>query len=190
MRRPAPTMPISPQQLKHFAAATVAITLLLALFAGGEDTGLAAEIQAREARSQLIETETEKLSTKHLKAHLKLKDSSRSQFAFSDGGEVVDPSSEWGSGGGGGGTAIRPAARSTPDARAAQSKLPKTVGSSVSLTGPDGVPDGAKPAELRAKKVPKKAVEHKPVTEPSEQELEKALEASRQRSGQTDPTDD
>jgi hypothetical protein len=190
MRRPAPTLPISPKQLKHFAAATVAITLLLALFAGGEDAGLAAQIQARETRNQLIENEATKLGTKQLKANLKLKDSSKSQFAFSDGGDVVDMSSEWGSGGGGGGGTARPKTPGVKDVAPARSKLPKTPGQSVSLSGPEGVPDGAKPAENRAKKAPKKAVEHKPVTQPSEQELDKALEASRQRSGHEEPSDD
>lgn len=189
MRRQAPTLPISPQQLKHFAAATVATTLLLALFAGGEDAGLAAEIQAREARNQLIETETTKLGTKQLKANLKLKGSNKSQFAFSDGGDVVDMSSEWGSGGGGGGQ-LRPANRGVSNTAAINSKLPKIPGESVAISGPEGVPDGAKPEALRAKKNPKKTAERKPVTEPTEQELEKALEASRQRSGQSDSTEE
>jgi len=188
MRRQAPTLPISPQQLKHFAAATVAITVLLALFAGGEDAGLAAEIQAREARNQLIETETAKLGAKQLKANLKLKDGTKSQFAFSDGGDVVDMSGEWGGGGGGGNA--RPAVRGVSDASSIRSKLPKNIGESAAIAGPDGVPDGAKPEALRAKKVPKKTAEKKPVTEPTEQQLEKAMEASRQRSGQTDQTED
>ena len=176
MRRQAPTVSISPQQLKHFAAATVAITLLLGLLAGGEDVGLAADIQAREARNQLIESETAKLGTKQLKANLKLKDSNKSKFAFAEGGEVVDMSAEWGSGGGGGGQ-LRPANRGLSNATAVHSKL-------------DGVPDGAKPEALRAKKNPKKTAETKPVTEPTEQELEKALEASRQRSGQADASEE
>lgn len=188
MRRPAPTLPVSPKQLKHFAAATVAITALLAIFAGGEEVGIAAEIQARESRNQLIETETAKLGTKQLKNNLKLKDSAKSQFAFSDGGEVVDSASGWGAGGGGG--QARPAPQNTSGPAATRTLLPRNPGETASIDGPDGVPDGAKPESLRAKKVPKKSVETKPVPEPSEQELEKGLEASRQRSGQVDASDE
>ncbi len=189
MRRPAPALPISPQQLKHFAAATVAITVLLALFAGGDDTGLAAEIQAREARNQLIEAETGKVGTKQLKSKLKLKEGSNSQFAFSEGGDVASSGSEWGSGGGGGGVA-RPVNHTVSDAASMQRRLPKTPGQTAEIAGPEGVPDGAKPADQRAKKKPNNAAERRPFTEPSEADLAKALEASRQRSGHEDNASD
>lgn len=107
MRRPAPTLPVSPQQLKHFAIATVVITGLLALFAGGEEAGLAAQIEATQAKNDLLEAEQKKLGTRKLKAHLKLKDQSKSQFAFSDGGEVSDMQADWGGGGGGGQVSAR-----------------------------------------------------------------------------------
>ena len=73
MRRPVPTVPISPQQLKHFAAATVAITGLLAMFASGEGGGLSDDLQARAAQNKLAQTEVSKLGTTQLKAHVKLK---------------------------------------------------------------------------------------------------------------------
>ena len=102
MRRQAPTLPVSPQQLKHFAFATVVITGLLALFAGGEDAGLAAQIEATQAKNEMVAAEQQKLGTKKLKAHLNVRKDSRSQFAFADGGEVVDAQADWGGGGGGG----------------------------------------------------------------------------------------
>ncbi len=190
MRRPAHTMPVSPQQLKHFAAATLAITALLAIFAGGDNVGLSSDLQAREARNQLIEAETAKLGTKHLKAHLKLGNSSRSQFSFSDGGEVVDMAGEWG--GGGGGAAARPGPRDAKEATSMSRRLPKTIGQSVSIAGPEGVPDGAKPKDQRAKMNPKKAAEEMPAAEPSKEELDRAMEASRQRSrgGEIEPGGD
>jgi hypothetical protein len=43
MRRAAPSMPISPKLLKHFAAATVVLTAILAMFADGSTTEAVAE---------------------------------------------------------------------------------------------------------------------------------------------------
>ncbi len=168
----------------------MAITVLLALFAGGDGGGLAADIEAREVRNQLIETETAKLGTKQLKANLKLKDSAKSQFSFSDGGEVVDTAGEWGGGGGGG--AARPAQRQARDAPSIQPQLPRSPGQSVTIAGAEGVPDGAKHEADRAKKTPKKQVDTKPVTEPTKDDLDRAMEASRQRSngGDAGPGED
>lgn len=186
MRRSAPTLPVSPQQLKHFAAATVAITVLLALFAGGDADGLGAELEAREARNQLIEAETTKLGTKQLKANLKLKDGRKSQATFSDSGDGADPSAEWGAGGGGSGRVFRPATSSPSPSAAAHPKLPRVPGESVTIAGADGVPDGAKPESSRAKKAPPKAAQKMPEIEPTQEQLDNAMEASRQRSGQSD----
>lgn len=188
MRRQAPTMPISPKQLKHFAAATVAITALLALFAGGEDAGLAAQIEARDARNQLIETETSKLGTKQLKSTLKVRGDRHSKFAFADGGEVVDTAGEWGGNNGGGQTS-----RGAPPAKSQR-------------------PSFLPPPELQAKpgsKITKQKVAKKPRRpgdpedsqggandgdagnqpqggRPENANMDAALEASRQRSGSAD----
>lgn len=43
MRRAAPSLPISPRSLKHFAAATLAITTCIAIFADGRTTEAVAE---------------------------------------------------------------------------------------------------------------------------------------------------
>lgn len=43
MRRAAPSMPISPRLLKHFAAATLALTTCIAIFADGRTTEAVAE---------------------------------------------------------------------------------------------------------------------------------------------------
>jgi len=43
MRRAAPSLPISPRLLKHFAAATLAITTCIAIFADGRTTEAVAE---------------------------------------------------------------------------------------------------------------------------------------------------
>lgn len=63
MRRPVQSLPISPKLLKHFAAVTVVLTGLIALFAGGEQSQFAQELAEREARNKLAQTEAEKLGT-------------------------------------------------------------------------------------------------------------------------------
>jgi hypothetical protein len=186
MRRPVPTVPISPTQLKHFAAATVAMTIILALFASGDGAGLGEDLQERGAQNQLAQTEASQHGAHKLKANLKFKNSSKSQFAFSEGGDGAAASAGWGSGGGGGGP--RAAGRETKDASV--QRMPRKAGESATLSGPDGVPDHAKPESLRAKKAPPKKVEAKPVSEPTEQELDKAMEASRQRSGSAEREED
>lgn len=93
MRRAAPTLPVSPKLLKHFAAATVTLTLLLALFATDEDWGARAQLEANEAKTQLAAAEAEKLGTKKLASKLKVREPSGGGFGSDEGG-----------GGGGGGT--------------------------------------------------------------------------------------
>ena len=66
MRRRSTTAALSPKLLKHFAAATVALTALLAVFACGADWGVQAQIGVVEAKDQLVSTEAEKLSTKRI----------------------------------------------------------------------------------------------------------------------------
>ena len=77
MRRAKPPGPLSPQLLKHFAAATVALTSLLALFASGADWGAQAQIQTVAAKNRLAATEAEKLGPKKLAAKLKISPEAR-----------------------------------------------------------------------------------------------------------------
>ena len=57
MRRHVPTLAISPTMLKRFAAATLAITLLLALFANGESSELAAKVAERQQLNERIKAD-------------------------------------------------------------------------------------------------------------------------------------
>ena len=66
MRRPIQSPPISPKLLKHFAAATVVLTGLIALFAGGEQSQVAQELAAREERNKLAKTEAEVIGTREI----------------------------------------------------------------------------------------------------------------------------
>jgi hypothetical protein len=106
MRRQAPTMAISPQQLKHFAAATVAITALLALFAGGEQASVAAQVRATQAKNDLNAAGQKNLGTKRIANKLALRPTMGGGFGEEAGGD-------FGSGGGGGGGA-RPARSGMP----------------------------------------------------------------------------
>lgn len=66
MRHPIQPLPISPKLLKHFAAATVVLTGLIALFAGGEQSQVAQELAAREERNKLVQTEAEVIGTREI----------------------------------------------------------------------------------------------------------------------------
>ena len=72
MRRTAPTGPLSPKLIKHFAVATVALTGLLAIFASGEDWGAQAQIGAVQENNQVLTAEAEQLGTRRLAAKLKV----------------------------------------------------------------------------------------------------------------------
>lgn len=63
MRRPAPALPISPQLLKHFAAATLAITTCVAIFADGRSTQAIAETVKK---NELKKTEVDLLGSRKL----------------------------------------------------------------------------------------------------------------------------
>ena len=71
MRRPAPTVQLSPQVIRQFALITLIVTALLAMFADGENSELAAAIKAREAQTQLEKTQASKLGAAKFKAAMK-----------------------------------------------------------------------------------------------------------------------
>ena len=74
MRRAPAQTPLSPQLIKHFAFATVALTGLLAMFATSEDWGAQAQIKAVGDRNQLEIAEVNKLGTKRLAAKLQTRE--------------------------------------------------------------------------------------------------------------------
>lgn len=61
MRRAAPALLVPPKLLQHFAAVTVVITLLLAVFASGADWGAPAQLKKIEDRNQGFKAEAQKL---------------------------------------------------------------------------------------------------------------------------------
>jgi hypothetical protein len=73
MRRAPRSSAISPQQLKHFAFASVVITGLLAVLASGEEWGASAQAEAIAAKNQLAATEAQKLGTRKVATTLKIK---------------------------------------------------------------------------------------------------------------------
>ena len=96
MRRVKPSTGLSPQQLKHFAVAAVAITSLLALFASGEDWGASAQVNAVAAKNRMVEAEAQKLGTKKITTSMAVNKPVDAGF-----GEAAGPSSIGVSGGGG-----------------------------------------------------------------------------------------
>jgi hypothetical protein len=174
MRRPAPTLPISPQQLKHFAAATVALTCMLAMFAGGEDASVAAQIQATQAKNDLVAAEQKKLGTKQLATHMKVKANASAGF-----GEDSDGGYGAGGGGGGGASSARGGApmgrsqgpaflppsglSSRPDGKITRRSLAKPKGQDQADGSDSGGQAGSGPPDMSR--------------------LSNAIDASRQRSG-------
>ncbi len=109
--------------LKHFAAATVVLTALLAVFASGEEWGAQAQVEAVEAKNQLAATEAEKLGTKKVATTLKIANKV-------GGGSFGNDEPESFAGGGGGGGGFAPAAQpqmmpavATPNPRKPKSKF-------------------------------------------------------------------
>lgn len=163
--------------LKHFAAATVAITSLLAMFAGGDDIGVAAQIDAQQARNQLVAAEQERMGTKKVSNTLRISKPATGSFG-PDEPDMQD------SGGYGGGSApVSPPRRinGPTDPLAAHmppSRLPRDPGESVTFTGVPGNLDPARetPQQAKAKAARKRA------GQPTEEDLAKIRAASRQRS--------
>lgn len=61
MRRPAPTLQLSPRLIRQFALITLIVTALLAMFSSGENAELTQVIKDREAKNQLARAQVEKL---------------------------------------------------------------------------------------------------------------------------------
>ena len=175
MRRQAQPLPISLKQLQHFAGATVAITALLALFAGGDGFGVAGEIEARKATNDLIDAQQQSMGTKKIANNLVVRKGTTGSFGNDEGG-----SSDFGGGGGGGGYAgpppeARQSKRPDPSRRFEPENLPSSPGDSVTV---NGVP-GPKGDPLSAKKKGNAADPQ----EPTDEQRAQAQAAARQRSG-------
>ena len=184
MRRATPLGPLSPKLLKHFAAATVVLTGLLALFASGEEWGAQAQLEAVEAKNQLVANEAEKLGTKRLAAKLRV-DPELGAGSFGDdgGGDLDGAQSADGSGGRGGHAAPPTAAPQRIEPDALPPNLLSTPGSSVTLVGGPrqgsarSDPKGRPPAARQA-------------TAPTSEQLEAIEASSRARSSGSSGSDE
>ena len=176
MRRATPLGPISPKLLKHFAAATVVLTGLLALFASGEDWGAQTQFEAVEAKNQLVATEAEKLGTKRLTAKLKVAPQlGGSGFGDDGGGDFSGAQGSGGSGGGSNKPASPTATRQRLDPDVLPPNLLTTSGSSVTLSG---VPRQGSPRSSPKRRAPAAAQ----AAEPTPEQLEAIQASSRERS--------
>lgn len=170
--------------LKHFAAATVAITTLLAMFAGGDDIGVAAQIDAQQSRNQLVAAEQQNLGTKKVSQGLKVKQ----QTAGSFGPDEADESVNNGYGAGSAGSAPPRrinGPRPPMEAYLPPEKMPRDPGDSVTVNGVPGALDPSRetPQQARAKAARARA------GQPTEEDLAKMRNASRQRSAASAPAD-
>ena len=162
MRRKSATAALSPKLLKHFAAATVVITALLAVFASGEDWGARAQVGAIEAKNQLAQSEAEKLGTRRVATTMKI---ANGPAAASFGDD------EEGDFGGGGGGYAPPASHPAPRPAASRTSAWTPPGG---LSGAPPLP-GAQIEPGKARPAPPKA--------PSPDEIAQITASSAQRSG-------
>lgn len=156
MRRAAPSAPISPRLLKHFAAATLAITTCIALFADGSTTEAVAETVKQ---NELKQTEVDLMgSRKVAQQGLKIRQGSPPS--------VEDPTM----------TDDTPAEGSAWDGPI----IAPAYGASGSRPGTDSArPEDSLPGGELARQARKAAEPRRP----SPGELAKLLEASRLRTG-------
>lgn len=179
MRRPAPALPISPSLLKHFAAATLAITVCIALFADGSASEAAVDqVKAREAReARQVELDMAK-SRKQTQQGLKVR----------SGGPVPVEGGEGPDGGGetyfDGGAVPAPITGGPPRLAsgpplATPPPLPMTPGASVTVKGvaEDQLPPTPASAARRKANQPQGSIR------PTEEQIAEIHEASRLRSG-------
>lgn len=176
MRRPAPTLPISPSLLKHFAAATLAITVCIALFAdGGASEAAADQVKAKDTKQAEVDMAK---SRKQTQQGLKVR----------SGGPVPAEGGEGPDGGGetyfDGGAASAPIASGPPQLAAgpaaiAPPALPMTPGASVTIKGvpEDQLPQTPASAARRKENQPQGSIR------PTEEQIAEIHEASRLRSG-------
>ena len=154
MRRATPSMPISPRLLKHFAAATLAITTCIAIFADGRTTEAVAEtVKKNEMKKAQVDAAGARNSV------------FKSMKVKSGGGMSYDDPGPGGGGGGDGssyydGPIIQPNYRTLPSQMAMR-------------------PEDLLPGNERAKKA-REAARPKQLTP---EELAKLQESSRLRSG-------
>lgn len=70
MSRAAPIVAVSPKMLRHFATVTVAITFCVAIFADGEGReAIQEQLAAREARTNMLHAEADKLGNRRVDVH-------------------------------------------------------------------------------------------------------------------------
>lgn len=155
--------------LKHFGAATVVMTALLAVFASGDEWGARAQVEAVEAKNQLVATEAEKFGTRRVAKSLKVADGVGASFG-NDEPEIV------GGVGGGGGYAAPALAQPVPSATPfAQSKpKPKYKANPLEPNKPPEPPGSDQaPGEFHADEAPA----------PSAQQVANITASSARRSG-------
>lgn len=82
MRRPAPTVQLSPYVIRQFALITLIGTALVAMFADGENSQLAEAIKARDAKNRLERQEAAKLGARKVGTAFKKEERTESGAGF------------------------------------------------------------------------------------------------------------
>lgn len=133
MRRPAPTMPLSPKMLRHFAVVTVGLTVVIALFADEARNGPVEEAFAkREAQNQMMAKDAEKFGQHQLRIAPGALDTA-GEFAGDEAMPLPDPPA----------SGVRNSLQPGPSAQAnamplPPPNLPMTPGASVTVRNVSG----------------------------------------------------
>jgi hypothetical protein len=174
MSRRSPGPSLSPQLLKHFAVATLAITAIIALFADGEgqnSLGQAVAVQEHLAEQTVVDAARHRAKPV-MALNTRIRDARRSYVPLAgddDGNDGAYGQPMDGSGGGGGGSAPR---------RYVPISAPQPIGPN------GGAPDQAAiPGQGSAALDPRQAPRRGPQQQPTSRDLEQLQSASLRRSG-------
>ncbi|HNJ47954.1 MAG TPA: hypothetical protein PK479_05955 [Novosphingobium sp.] len=178
MRRAAPTIPVSPKLLKHFAVVTVVLTAALAMFADeGSRSAIEGEIKDRQDYNEARAIEAQKLGPRKLAGGL---NDNRGDSGF--GGEEAGPSGGSGSYGGGSRQAPR-GPRSQEAGLVPPPNLPMQPGATVTVRS--GPYDDLALPEVTSGNKPKKKQPYRP----DAKAIEEIQQVSKQRSGNPNGND-
>ncbi len=179
MRRAAPTIPVSPKLLKHFAVVTIVLTGALAMFADeGSRSAIEDGIKSQQDYNEARAIEAAKLGPRKLVSGLK---DNRGTMGF--GGEEAGPSGGSGSYGGGGGGSAPRGPRARDAAFVPPPNLPTRPGATVAVQS--GPYDELELPDVTSGNKPKKKQPYRP----DAKAIEEIQQVSKQRSGNPNGND-
>lgn len=186
MRRATPSLPVTPAMFRHFAVLTIVITSCIGIFASGENRELVQQqIEAQSRPAKANPAKPGQAAAPKVIGGLNIAAGTRLGSAAGGGGDYVESGSEVSGGGGGSGSGSSDVVGSSAVASgyAAPTQAPAiqpTIPTSGTAPPPPGSPLGTK-TNMRGG--PLKA---QPLRQPTGEEIERMMAASRERSAAAD----